>query len=131
MITDAKLLREMSDVVRCDALRAVRHAKSGHIGMPLGAADIITLVYAVLMNPTRDKFVLSAGHASAMLYATLKLAGYRIGDLDSFRRLHGLPGHPEFGIDGVAATTGPLGQGVANAIGMAIAAKHKKDNGRI
>lgn len=131
MTADAKILREMSNVVRADALRAIRHAKSGHIGIALGAADIITMIYAVLLNPTRDKFVLSAGHGSAMLYATLKLAGYRIGDLDSFRRLRGLPGHPEYGIDGVSATTGPLGQGVANAVGMAIAAKHNGMDGRI
>ena len=121
----------MSNVVRADALRAVLGAKSGHIGIILGAADIITLVYAVLLNPTRDRFVLSAGHGSAMLYAVLKLAGYKVGNLNSFRQLGGLPGHPEFGIDGVTATTGPLGQGVANAVGMAIAAKHNKTGGTI
>lgn len=128
---DAKNLQEMSNVVRSDALRAIRHAKSGHIGIALGAADIITMIYAVLLNPDTDRFVLSAGHGSAMLYAVLKLAGYKIGDLDSFRRLNGLPGHPEFGIDGVSATTGPLGQGIANAVGMAIAAKHNKTGGRV
>jgi transketolase len=131
MMIDAKNLREMSNVVRAVALRTVRSAKSGHIGIVLGAADIITTVYALFLNPARDRFVLSAGHASAMLYAVLKLAGYRIGELDSFRRLDGLPGHPEFGMDGVAATTGPLGQGIANAVGMALAEKHKGTNGRV
>lgn len=131
MMIDAKNLIEMSNAVRATALRALRHAKSGHIGIALGAADIITMIYAVFLNPARDRFVLSAGHGSALLYATLKLAGYRVGDLDSLRRLDGLPGHPEFGIDGVSATTGPLGQGVANAVGMAIAEKHFNSDGRI
>lgn len=131
MVIDSKNLTEMSNAVRATALRALRHAKSGHIGIALGAADIITMIYAVFLNPSRDRFVLSAGHGSALLYATLKLAGYRIGDLDSLRRLNGLPGHPEFGIDGVSATTGPLGQGVANAVGMAIAEKHLERNGKI
>ena len=131
MMIDAKNLIEMSNAVRATALRALRHAKSGHIGIALGAADIITMIYAVFLNPARDRFVLSAGHGSALLYAILKLAGYRVGDLDSLRRLDGLPGHPEFGIDGVSATTGPLGQGVANAVGMAIAEKHFNSDGRI
>ena len=131
MNIDAKILHEMSNVVRSDALRAIRRAKSGHIGIVLGAADIITMVYAVFLDPGADKFVLSAGHGSAMLYATLKLAGYKIGDLDSLRQIGGLPGHPEYGLDGVAATTGPLGQGIANAVGMAIAAKHNNTGGTI
>jgi transketolase len=131
MTIDAKDLREMSNVVRATALRMVRTAKSGHIGIVLGAADIITTIYALFLNPATDRFVLSAGHGSALLYAVLKLAGWRIGDLESFRRLYGLPGHPEFGTDGVAATTGPLGQGIANAVGMAIAEKHRGTNGRV
>lgn len=131
MVIDSKNLVEMSNAVRATALRALRHAKSGHIGIALGAADIITMIYAVFLDPSRDRFVLSAGHGSALLYATLKLAGYRVGDLDSLRRLYGLPGHPEFGIDGVSATTGPLGQGVANAVGMAIAEKHLERDGKI
>ena len=131
MVIDAKNLGEMSNAVRATALRALRHAKSGHVGIALGAADIITMIYAVFLNPGQDRFVLSAGHGSALLYSVLKLAGYRIGDLDSLRRLNGLPGHPEYGIDGVAATTGPLGQGVANAVGMAIAEKHFESNGKI
>lgn len=131
MMIDSKNLHEMSNVVRADALRALRAAKSGHIGIVLGASDIITAIYALFLNPARDRFVLSAGHGSAMLYAVLRLAGYQVGDIGTFRRLYGLPGHPEFGIKGVAATTGPLGQGVANAVGMAIAAQHKKSNGRV
>ncbi len=131
MNIDAKTLHEMSNVVRSDALRAIRRAKSGHVGIVLGAADIITMIYAVFLNPRTDRFVLSAGHGSAMLYATLNLAGYKVGDLDSFRRMGGLPGHPEYGIDGVAATTGPLGQGIANAVGMAIAAKHNNTGGMV
>ncbi len=131
MKIDSKNLHEMSNALRADALRAIAAAKSGHIGIVLGAADIITMIYAVFLNPARDRFVLSAGHGSAMLYAALKLSGYNIGDLKSFRQIGGLPGHPEFGIDGVAATTGPLGQGVANAVGMAIAAKHNKTGGRV
>ena len=131
MKIDSKNLHEMSNTLRAVGLRAVAAAKSGHIGIVLGAADIITLVYTVFLNQARDRFVLSAGHGSAMLYAVLKLSGYKIGDIKSFRQIGGLPGHPEFGIDGVAATTGPLGQGVANAVGMAIAAKHNKTGGRI
>ena len=127
----AKDLQEMSKELRATALQTLRGARSGHIGIVLGAADIVTILYAVLLNSLQDRFVLSAGHGSALLYSVLKLSGYEIGDLDSFRRLGGLPGHPEFGIDGVAATTGPLGQGVANAVGYAIAAKHKNSGGRI
>ena len=131
MKIDSKNLHEMSNALRADALRAIAAAKSGHVGIVLGAADIVTMIYAVFLNPARDRFVLSAGHGSAMLYAVLKLAGYNIGDLKSFRQIGGPPGHPEFGIDGVSATTGPLGQGVANAVGMAIAAKHNKTGGRV
>lgn len=131
MMIDAKILSEMSNVVRADALRAIKQANSGHVGIVLDAANIISMIYAVVLNPQCDRFVLSAGHGSAMLYATLKLAGYKVGDLDSFRSLDGLPGHPEFGIDGVAATTGPLGQGAANAVGMAIAAKHNNTGGKV
>ena len=123
---DAKQLTEMSRAVRAHALHAVRCAGSGHVGIVLDAADIITIIYANFLRRGRDKFVLSAGHGSALLYSVLKLAGYNVGDLESFRKLGGLPGHPEFGIDGVAATTGPLGQGVGNAVGMALAAKIRR-----
>ncbi len=123
---DAKQLTDMSNAVRAWALHAVRCAQSGHIGIVLSAADIITIIYANFLRRGVDKFVLSAGHGSALLYSVLKLAGYDVGNLDSFRRLGGLPGHPEFGIDGVWATTGPLGQGIGNAVGMALAAKINK-----
>lgn len=128
---DAKDLIEMSSAVRAGALRAINSAKSGHIGIVLGASDIITSVYANFMRCGLDRFVLSAGHGSAMLYSVLKLAGYEIGDLTSFRKAGGLPGHPELSISGVDATTGPLGQGVGNAVGLAIAAKIQNNGGRV
>ena len=121
----------MANVVRADALRAVLSARSGHIGIALGAADIITTVFANFMRRGVDRFVLSAGHGSAMLYATLKLSGYNIRGLESFRKIGGLPGHPEYGIDGVDATTGPLGQGVGNAVGLALAEKIKDTDARV
>ena len=88
---DAKNLKDMANTVRADALRAVLAAHSGHVGIVLGAADIITAVFANFMRRGIDRFVLSAGHGSAMLYATLKLAGYSIGRLESFRKIGGLP----------------------------------------
>lgn len=123
---DSKQLLEMSGAVRAGALYAVRNAHSGHIGIALGAADIITTVYANHFRRDVDDFVLSAGHGSALLYSVLKLAGYKIPSLKTFRKYKGLPGHPEYGIDGVMATTGPLGQGFGNAVGMALAKKIKK-----
>ena len=126
---DAKQLREMSKTVRAHALNAVRNAGSGHVGIVLGAADIVTAVYANFLRPGVDKFVLSAGHGSALLYSVLALAGYDIDDLSEYRKFGGLPGHPEFGIDGVWATTGPLGQGVGNAVGLALAEKIRGTDG--
>ena len=120
---NAKQLQQMSDTVRANALGAVLAAHSGHIGIILDASEIITSIYANHLRRGIDRFVLSSGHGSAMLYAVLKLAGYKIGDLNSFRKFGGLPGHPEYGIDGVDATTGPLGQGVGNAVGLALAQK--------
>ena len=119
--------------IRALALDQVQAARSGHVGFPLGAAPLIHTVYAHYLrsDPTapewlnRDRFVLSAGHGSAMLYATLHLAGYAVStdDLRAFRQWGSItPGHPEHGpTPGVDATTGPLGQGIANAVGMAIA----------
>ncbi|MBP9999661.1 MAG: hypothetical protein KBT14_03140 [Proteobacteria bacterium] len=128
---NASDLKNMSNAVRALALHAIYSAHSGHIGIVLGASGTITTVFANFLRPGLDRFVLSAGHGSAMLYAVLKLAGYDIPDLDSFRKIGGLPGHPEYGIDGVDATTGPLGQGVANAVGLALAEKIRGTGGRV
>lgn len=128
---NASDLKNMSNAVRALALHAIYSAHSGHVGIVLGASGTITTVFANFLRPGLDRFVLSAGHGSAMLYAVLKLAGYDIPDLDSFRQIGGLPGHPEYGIDGVDATTGPLGQGVANAVGLALAEKIRGTGGRV
>src|SRR5580658_1233754 len=124
------------DTLRLLALDEVEKAKSGHPGAPLGCAPISYLLFHKVMkhNPEhskwadRDRFVLSNGHASMLLYGTLFLAGYKVtlDDLKSFRRWGSItPGHPEYGLtDGVEVTTGPLGQGFAMAVGMAAAEKH-------
>jgi len=124
------------DTLRLLAVDAVEKAKSGHPGAPLGCAPIAYLLYHKLMKhnpahfkwPDRDRFVLSNGHASALLYSTLYLAGYdmTLDDLKAFRQWHSkTPGHPESGeADGVEVTTGPLGQGFGMAVGLAIAEKH-------
>ena len=128
---NSKDLKEMANSVRAWALHAIRNAGNGHIGVVLGAADIITVVYANFLRRGRDRFVMSAGHGSALLYSVLKLVGYNVGDMETFRKIGGLPGHPEYGIDGVEATTGPLGQGVGNAVGMALAEKINKTDARV
>lgn len=124
------------DTLRLLSVDEVEKANSGHPGAPLGCSPIAYLLFHKIMkhNPgnskwaDRDRFVLSNGHASALLYATLFLSGYKITieDLQSFRQLHSrTPGHPEYGdTDGVEVTTGPLGQGLAMSVGMAIAEKH-------
>src|ERR1700743_786855 len=124
------------DTLRLLAVDAVEKAKSGHPGAPLGCAPIAYLLFHKLMKhnpahakwPDRGRFVLSNGHASALLYSTLHLCGYKvtIDDLKQFRQLHSItPGHPEAGeTDGVEVTTGPLGQGLAMSIGRAMAGKH-------
>ena len=124
------------DTLRLLAVDAVEKAKSGHPGAPLGCAPIAYLLFHKLMkhNPAnskwadRDRFVLSNGHASALLYSTLFLSGYglTLDDLKAFRQWHSkTPGHPEYGeADGVEVTTGPLGQGIGMAVGMAMAEKH-------
>jgi len=124
------------DTLRLLAVDAIEKAKSGHPGAPMGCAPIAYLLFNKLMkhNPShskwadRDRFVLSAGHASMLLYGSLFLSGYKLtlDDMKSFRQLNSItPGHPEFGhTDGVEATTGPLGQGFAMGVGMAIAEKH-------
>jgi transketolase len=117
------------------AIDAVHACNSGHLGLPLGAADIGAVLYgqAMTYNPAepkwlnRDRFILSAGHGSMFLYGWLHLAGYNLSleEVKNFRQLHIItPGHPEFDeTDGVEATTGPLGQGVGNAVGYALSAK--------
>ena len=127
----------MANAIRALAMDAVEQAKSGHPGLPMGAADIATVLYSRFLKfdpadpkwPDRDRFVLSAGHGSMLVYALLHLTGHAsmpIEELKRFRQLSGkTPGHPEnFITPGVETTTGPLGQGLANAVGMAIAERH-------
>jgi transketolase len=131
----AGLTEPASAALRALAMDMVEAAKSGHPGAPLGLADAMTVLWRRYLRhhpgnpawPDRDRFVLSNGHASALLYALLHLSGYDlpVAELKRFRQLHSkTPGHPEFGVTpGVETTTGPLGQGFANAVGMAIAEK--------
>ena len=127
----------MANAIRALAMDAVEQAKSGHPGLPMGAADIATVLFTRFLKfdpadpawPDRDRFVLSAGHGSMLLYALLYLLGYEamtIEEIKRFRQLGSItPGHPEHGhTPGVETTTGPLGQGLANAVGMAIAERH-------
>ncbi|MGI9522661.1 MAG: transketolase [Hyphomicrobiaceae bacterium] len=125
---------DMANAIRALAMDAVETAKSGHPGMPMGMADVATVLMTEVMQydaldprwPNRDRFVLSAGHGSMLLYALLYLAGYPGMDIDQLRSFRQLgsktAGHPEFGhAPGIETTTGPLGQGIANAVGMALA----------
>lgn len=128
---DSKDLQEMASAVRSAALKSIISARSGHVGIVLGAADVVTDIFANFLRRGTDRFVLSAGHGSALLYSVLSLAGYELPSLDSFRKIGGLPGHPEFGIPGVFATTGPLGQGIGNAAGLALVEKIQKTDGRV
>jgi transketolase len=127
----------MANAIRALAMDAVEQAKSGHPGLPMGAADIATVLFTQFLKfdpadpnwPDRDRFVLSAGHGSMLVYALLYLLGYdamTIDEIKRFRQLGSLtPGHPEnFITPGVETTTGPLGQGLGNAVGMAIAERH-------
>jgi transketolase len=129
--------RQLANAIRALAMDAVQAANSGHPGMPMGMADVATVLYSdyLKFDPVdpkwadRDRFVLSAGHGSMLAYATLHLAGYArptIGDIRNFRQLHSpCAGHPEnFELEGVETTTGPLGQGLATSVGMAIAERH-------
>ena len=125
----------LSNQLRSLCIDMVEQANSGHPGMPLGVADILTVLYAKHLNfdpknpkwINRDRLILSAGHGSAVLYAANFLLGYKfsLDDLKNFRQLHSVtPGHPEYDIDyGIECTTGPLGQGIAMAVGMAISQK--------
>src|SRR6185312_5083219 len=124
----------MANAIRALAMDAVEAAKSGHPGLPMGAADVATVLFTKFLKfdaadpkwPDRDRFVLSAGHGSMLLYALLFLTGYpkmTIEEIKRFRQLDSkTPGHPEnFITEGVETTTGPLGQGIGNAVGMSLA----------
>ncbi|MEE4638545.1 MAG: transketolase [Wenzhouxiangella sp.] len=127
--------RQLANAIRFLSMDAVQRANSGHPGMPMGMADIAEVLFNdhLKHNPAnpqwwdRDRFVVSNGHGSMLLYSVLHLSGYGITleDLKNFRQLHSpTPGHPEYGeAPGVETTTGPLGQGLANAVGMALAEK--------
>jgi transketolase len=127
-------LRRMADAIRVLAMDAVEQANSGHPGMPMGMADVAAVLWSRFLNfdparpqwPDRDRFVLSAGHGSMLLYALLHLTGYPGMTLDELKRFRQLgsrsAGHPEYGhAPGIETTTGPLGQGLGNAVGMALA----------
>ena len=127
----------MANAIRALAMDAVEKAKSGHPGLPMGAADIATVLFTRFLKfdpadpawPDRDRFVLSAGHGSMLLYGLFYLLGYETMTIDEIKRFRQIgsqtPGHPEHGhTPGIETTTGPLGQGLANAVGMAIAERH-------
>ena len=128
---------DMANAIRALAMDAVEAANSGHPGMPMGMADVATVLFTKFLKydpsqpdwPDRDRFVLSAGHGSMLLYALLFLTGYPEMTLDEIRRFRQVgsrtAGHPEYGhAPGIETTTGPLGQGITNAVGMALAERH-------
>ena len=126
-------LKDMANAIRALSMDGVQKANSGHPGMPMGMADVATVLFTEALNfvasdpawPNRDRFVLSAGHGSMLLYSLLHLTGYpgmTMDELRNFRQLGSkTAGHPEYGhAEGIETTTGPLGQGLGNAVGMAI-----------
>jgi len=129
---DKTFERDMANALRALAMDAVQKANAGHPGMPMGMAEIALALWTrhLAHNPAnphwsdRDRFVLSNGHGSMLQYALLHLTGYDlpVSELANFRQLHSkTPGHPEFGLTpGVETTTGPLGQGLANAVGIVL-----------
>jgi len=130
--------KKMANAIRALTMDAVQRANSGHPGMPLGMADVATVLFNrfIKLDPSapkwadRDRFVLSAGHGSMLLYAINHLLGYAdmgIEQIKAFRQWGSrTPGHPEYGhTEGVEVTTGPLGQGIATAVGMALAERMK------
>ena len=133
MTDQAPITTQMANAIRALSMDAVQLAKSGHPGAPMGMAEMATVLFKQHLrhNPAdpawlnRDRFVLSNGHASMLVYSVLHLCGYdlSIEELKAFRQLHSkTPGHPEVGVTpGVETTTGPLGQGLSNAVGMALA----------
>jgi len=136
-VPDQATIRRLANAIRALSMDAVEAAKSGHPGLPMGMADAATVLFSRFLKfdpadphwPDRDRFVLSAGHGSMLLYSFLYLTGYpgmTMEDIKTFRKV-GSPcaGHPEYGhAPGIETTTGPLGQGIANAVGMAIAERH-------
>ncbi|RDE08168.1 transketolase [Pelagibacterium lacus] len=143
-MTDRAQHDAMANAIRALSMDAVQAANSGHPGLPMGGADIAAVLFSKIMKfdpkapnwPDRDRFVLSAGHGSMLLYSALYLLGYEdmtLEDIKNFRQLgYKTAGHPEYGhADGIETTTGPLGQGLGNAVGMAIAeAKLNAEFGR-
>src|SRR5258707_2960318 len=126
--------RDMANAIRALAMDAVQQADSGHPGMPMGMADVATVLFTKFLKfdasdprwPDRDRFVLSAGHGSMLLYSLLHLTGYADMTLDELKQFRQLgsktAGHPERGMaTGIEVTTGPLGQGIANSVGVALA----------
>ena len=133
----AEQTRSMANAIRALSMDAVQKANSGHPGLPMGAADIVTVLFTQFLKfdaaaphwPDRDRFILSAGHGSMLMHSLLYLTGYQDMTLDEIKNFRQLgaktAGHPEFGhATGIETTTGPLGQGIANAVGFAMAERH-------